>query len=47
MKKIVLNHWMNIIKKNKNYNDTKLAEIEYGLAGIYLTFSKLIIIAFI
>ena len=47
MKKIVLNHWMNIIKKNKNYDNVKLSEIEYGLTGIYLTISKLIVIAFL
>ena len=47
MKKIIINHWMNIIKNNKNYDNVKLAEIEYGLTGMYLTISKLIIIAFI
>ena len=45
MKKIVLNHWMNIIKQNKSYDNVKLAEIEYGLTAIYLTISKLIVIA--
>ena len=45
MKKIILNHWMNIIKNNKNYDNVKLAEIEYGLTAIYLTVSKLIVIA--
>ena len=45
MKKIILSHCMNIIKNNKNYDNVKLAEIEYGLTSIYLTFSKLIIIA--
>ena len=45
MKKIILNHWMNIIKNNKNYDNVKLAEIEYGLTAIYLTISKLIVIA--
>ena len=45
MKKIVINHWMNIIKKKKNYDNKKLDEIKYGLTAIYLTFSKLIIIA--
>lgn len=44
MKKIIVNHWMNIIKKYKNYNDVKLSEIEYGLTGLYLTISKLIFI---
>ena len=47
MKKIVINHWMNIIKKYKNFDDVKLAEIEYGLTAIYLTISKLIIITLI
>ena len=45
MKKIVLNHWMNIIKNNKRYDNVKLAEIEYGLTAIYLTISKLIVIS--
>lgn len=44
MKKIVINHWMKIIKNNKDYDDIKLAEIEYGLTAIYLTISKLLII---
>lgn len=47
MKKKIINHWMNIIKKNKNYDSIKLSEIEYGLTGLYLTLSKLIIIMFI
>lgn len=45
MKKIIVNHWMKIIKNNKNYDNVKLTEIEYGLTTIYLTISKLIIIA--
>lgn len=44
MKNFVLENCMNIIKKNKNYDKTKLAEIKYGLEGLYLTASKLIII---
>lgn len=47
MKKIIINHWMNIIKNNKNYDDIKLAEIEYGLTTIYLTLSKIIVISII
>lgn len=47
MKKAVINHWMFLIKKNKNYDDNKLAEIKYGLTAIYLTLSKSIIIFFI
>lgn len=45
MKKIIINKCMNYIKKNTNYNEVKLKEIEYGLVGIYLTYSKLIIIS--
>ena len=44
MKKIIINHWMKIIKEKKNFNDKKLSEIEYGLTGLYLTISKLIVI---
>ncbi|MBP3920179.1 MAG: accessory gene regulator AgrB [Bacilli bacterium] len=47
MKEKVLNSWMNIIKEHKNFDEVKLAEIKYGLEGIYLTFSKLIIISII
>lgn len=45
MKKIIIAKVMNYIKKYKDYSDTELAEIEYGLVGIYLTISKLIIIS--
>ena len=47
MKKFIINKCMNYIKKNTDYNETKLKEIEYGLVGIYLTFEKLIVIAII
>ena len=47
MKHLIVNHWMNIIKNNKKYDKIKLAEIEYGLTGLYLTFSKLIIISLV
>ena len=47
MKKIIINHWLSIIKKYTNYDETKLKEIEYGLTGIYLTISKLIVIVII
>lgn len=45
MKKFLINKCMNYIKNNTNYDNTKLAEIKYGLESIYLTFSKLIIIS--
>ena len=35
---------MNLIKKNGNYDEDQLAIIKYGLEGIYLTITKLIII---
>lgn len=47
MKKFVLDKCMKIIKQNKNLDRTKLAEIKYGLEGLYLTITKLIIITII
>lgn len=47
LKKFIINHWMSIIKKNKKFDNEKLNKIEYGLTGLYLTLSKLIIIIFI
>ena len=44
MKKVVMNYTMNLIKNNGNYDEEKLAVIKYGLEGLYLTISKLIII---
>ena len=39
-----MNYTMNLIKKNGNYDEDQLAIIKYGLEGIYLTITKLIII---
>ena len=46
MKQQILNFCINSIKKNnpEKYNDIQLAEIRYGLEGIYLTITKMIII---
>ena len=44
MKKLIINYVMNLIEKNGNYNEEKLAIIKYGLEGLYLTITKLIII---
>ena len=45
MKNKFLNYTINTIHiNNPSYNDTKLAEIRYGLEGIYLSITKLIII---
>lgn len=46
MKNVCLNYSMNSIKKYyPNYSDTQLAEIRYGLEGIYLSITKLIVIS--
>lgn len=45
MKKFILDNCMNIIKEHKNYDEIKLAEIKYGLEGLYLTISKIIILS--
>lgn len=44
MKNFIINKCMNYIKNNTDYDKTKLAEIKYGLEGIYLTFTKIIVI---
>ena len=44
MKNFIVNSYMNHIKKYNNYSEEKLEKIEYGLTGLYLTFSKMIII---
>lgn len=46
MKNICLNFSMNSIKKYyPDYSDTQLEEIRYGLEGIYLSMTKLIVIS--
>lgn len=48
MKKLFLNYSISNIKKYfPDYNDEKLDEIRYGLEGIYLSFTKLIVISII
>ena len=44
MKKFIVNKVMNYIRKNTDYDNIKLKEIEYGIVSIYLTFSKIILI---
>lgn len=44
MKKKIINNLMNYIEKNTDYDEVRLKEIKYGLEGIYLTFTKLIVI---
>jgi len=48
MKKIFVNKCINFIKGyNPNLNETKIAEVKYGLEGLYMFISKLIIILLI
>lgn len=44
MQKKIINHWMNIIIKYNDYEQSKLNEIKYGLTGLYLTLSKMVVI---
>ena len=45
MKKKLLDYCMKLVKnKHPEYNDEKLSIIVYGLEGLYLTFSKIILI---
>ena len=45
MKKAIINACMKAITNNNpNINDEKLAEIKYGLEGLYLTITKTIVI---
>lgn len=47
MKNMIISKELNFIKKYKQYSEIELAEIEYGLVGIYLTFSKILIVSII
>ena len=45
MKELIINNSLALIRKQfPNYSEEKMEEIEYGLVGLYLTISKLIII---
>lgn len=45
MKKYILSNSLNLIKRYyPQYDELKLAEIKYGLEGLYLSISKLIVI---
>ena len=47
MKDAVMKYCMNLIRENENFDEDKLAIIQYGLEGIYITITKTIIIFFI
>ena len=45
MKEVFINNSMNLIHKYyPNYSEEKLAELKYGLLGLYLMITKSIII---
>ena len=44
MKNFIINKSINYIKKYNNYSEDEIAIIKYGLEGIYLSISKVIII---
>lgn len=44
MKKKFLDSSMNLISKNRSYTQDELEVIHYGLEGIYLTFTKMIVL---
>ena len=44
MKKKFLNSSISLIQNNGNYTEEQLEDISYGLEGIYLTFTKMIIL---
>lgn len=44
MNELFVNSTFNFIKKNTNHTDYELLEIKYGIEGLYLTISKVIII---
>ena len=47
MRNVVMKYCMNLICESKDYDENKLAIIQYGLEGIYITITKTIIIFFI
>ena len=47
MKQTIINSTMNNIKKHKQLDEIKLAEIKYGLESLYLTLTKIFIIILI
>ena len=44
MKDLIINKAMDSIKKKNKYNDTKLAEIKYGLSTLYINITKTVVI---
>ena len=44
MKKNVMNYCYNLVLKYGNYNEDEKEKLMYGIEGLYLTISKLLII---
>ncbi len=44
IKNFVINNSMNLVSGTNKYNEEQLEEIKYGLEGIYLTLSKVVVI---
>lgn len=44
MKQKFLNYAMNSIKRNNDFNETKLAELKYGLEAFYMLTSKMLVL---
>jgi len=47
MRNVVMKYCINFIRETTNYDNNKLAIIQYGLEGIYITITKTIIIFFV
>lgn len=47
MKNFVVNNLMNFITSNKELDEIKQQELRYGLASLYITYSKLIVITLV
>ncbi len=45
MKSIFMNNTMAFLKKYNNYSEKDLEKLEYGLEGIYLTITKLVVLS--
>ena len=44
MKSLFLNSSINFLKKYNDYSDDDIEKLEYGLEGLYLTITKLVVI---
>lgn len=47
IKNLVINNSMNLVEQMNKYNEEQLEEIKYGLEGIYLAVSKVVVILFL